>query len=279
MPTLSDNDRRFWDHPPWAGGARSIRMGVRRIDFDRWLPDIEAASRQAKLATWHDHQAKVYALVDGFEETAAASAALCRQFMQPPKMPLDRPAFPPLVSLALDTVDDICLLTPSGDTYILAGACLMAPSYWRLSEKIGQTLLAIHAPVPSLAEKIGGVMIRFLERLKPGDLFERRNWFIHQSDGLFQPMPERWNTKNDRLFLRTERQTLTKLQNGVVVFTIGVDCHPFEQIQRFPAAAQDMLASFHAMDAEEKEHFGFAKKESQILPMLATAAREIRTDP
>jgi hypothetical protein len=67
----------------------------------------------------------------------------------------------PLWDASLWVQDDICLLQDSPEGYRLTAASLCAASFWRLEEKIGNTLDGIHTPVPGFAEQLAPQLNRF----------------------------------------------------------------------------------------------------------------------
>jgi hypothetical protein len=110
--------------------------------------------------------------------------------------------------------------------------------------------------VPSLNDRIGAQMQRFFASLPAAQTFERRNWSIHASDVLYQPEYDGWaRTKAfDRLYVRSERQTLRRLSADSIVFTIRVTVVPLAPIQRFPSAAADLLLAFDRMTPIDREN-------------------------
>ena len=146
-------------------------------------------------------------------------------------------------------VEDICLLTPA-PCPLLAAAVLCFPSRWRLADKIGQPLSAIHGPVPDYARALSGPVDRFLGLLKPGRLVARMNWSIHDDPALFQPEadhPHRAITTANAgamLTLRIERQTLSRLpQTGAIMFTIRTYQHRLSAVAAVPGAAASLLGA------------------------------------
>ncbi|MEM1277046.1 MAG: DUF3445 domain-containing protein [Pseudomonadota bacterium] len=134
----------------------------------------------------------------------------------------------PLETLGALVADDFCVLLPdaaSGE-YALRAALLCFPSRWSLSEKIGRPLTPIHAPVAEYDETLARRVNRLFEAIRPERSMVRVNWLIHPTCELHLPLGE--NEKlaadanpEDGIYLRTERQTLTRLpQTGAVVFGI-----------------------------------------------------------
>lgn len=160
---------------------------------------------------------------------------------------LDRLDHDPLEVAGRLVVEDICLLAPA-PCPLLAAAVLCFPSRWRLADKIGQPLHAIHAPVPDYAWALGGPVDRFLGLLKPGRLVARMNWSIHDDAALFQPeadhAPRQAITTANAgamLTLRIERQTLSRLpQTGAILFTIRTYQHRLSRVAAVPGAAASL---------------------------------------
>lgn len=106
--------------------------------------------------------------------------------------------------------------------------CVCFPSFWSLPEKLGQAIDLVHAPVPGLNADLGAKIRTFLERLKPGEVWERWNWGLAAT-------PER-NCHPDTLrprldstatlagtWFRVEHQALVRLPaTGAVLFGIRI---------------------------------------------------------
>ena len=132
--------------------------------------------------------------------------------------------------------EDLCLIQLDGDGPIFTAATLCFPSRWRLMEKIGKPLSAVHGPVPLYADRLGRPVDRFMRHLKPGHIASRLNWSLLDDPALFQP-GGKWRIEGgsditaenagDRVFLRVERQTLRRLPvSGAVLFGIRVHVYP-----------------------------------------------------
>jgi hypothetical protein len=250
----------FWRDPPWRGGKGGYRMGLRPIEPGQWLPDrITDGERARKQRLLADPEALVFAaldnsdagqqkILDAVDETLGCSS------------PQPRDSTAPLVTASLLVPDDLCLMERDGDAYRLTAACVCSPSYWLLAEKIGRTLNGIHGPVPTLNDKLGAAMLQFFARLPDAAVYERRNWLMHTNPEPYQPRSETWHdvTRDDveTLIIRSERQTLRRLDSHTVAFSIRVTCHPLMKIAGFPEAARDLLAALDALDPAEREAKG-----------------------
>ena len=109
---------------------------------------------------------------------------------------------------------------------------LCFPSRWRLHEKLGKPLAAVHGPVPLYAERLATPVDRFMAKVKPGHIASRLNWSVLDDPAMFQPTGKWREQRNtaitpdnagERLYLRVERQTLRRLpQSGAILFGIRV---------------------------------------------------------
>ena len=91
----------------------------------------------------------------------------------------------PLWSLSLLVAEDLLLLERDEDRYRLTAASLCSPSHWRLADKIGRPLTAIHDPVPGIHGALSPRIDRFLDHLRPERPVARFNWSVQADAGLF----------------------------------------------------------------------------------------------
>ncbi|WP_436796052.1 heme-dependent oxidative N-demethylase family protein [Actinospongicola halichondriae] len=136
-----------------------------------------------------------------------------------------------LACAGLAIQEDLCLLRRHDRSWHLDAAMLCFPSRWRLTDKIGRPLVEVHAPTPGYAEHLAPRVDRLLDRLTDRPVV-RRNWFVHPDPSLHQPdalvvdpiLPT--GDVLDGLHIRSERQTLRKLDSGWVLFTIRIQHDP-----------------------------------------------------
>ncbi|EFY88050.1 hypothetical protein MAC_05914 [Metarhizium acridum CQMa 102] len=116
----------------------------------------------------------------GPDGTVFENTATGRTFpMQPPE-----DADAALRTLGETVEEDLFLLheTPSGHLCVAFMCCF--PSGFDPSEKFGNLLKDIHAPVPSYS-KIGASMERFFSKLQVGKSVKRLNWSVQTNDELY----------------------------------------------------------------------------------------------
>lgn len=146
------------------------------------------------------------------------------------------PAAPPLARAAMLCAEDLVLMRKGTDGWRLAAASLCFPSSWRLGEKFSQPMEAIHAPVPGYPAGTRNALLvnRIFDNLAPDAPVLRGNWSIYGDDRLHHPQPHEGERTGDpatlgadRLHLREERQTLTRLPaSGDILFTILITLTP-----------------------------------------------------
>ncbi len=129
--------------------------------------------------------------------------------------------------------------------------------------------------MPTLNDKLSVKMAQFFTRLPEAAIFERRNWLMHTNPALYQPVSEAWDevtTANVRqLVVRSERQTLRRLDSDSVMFTIRVTCHPLAEIASYPEAARDLLMAIDDLDAAERA----AKGHRYFAPAVSSYLRSV----
>ena len=233
-------------------------MGLRPIEPQQWLAErIDAAERARKEQLLADPTSNVFAAIDGSVTGQQKILDAVTAFTGDAIASTGRP----LANAAMLVPDDLCLMERDGQSYRLTAACVCSPSYWRLTEKIGRTLDGIHGPVPTLNDKLGVKMLQFFDRLPDGAVFERRNWLIHTSAELYHPHSDPWPTvaatDATGLVVRSERQTLRRLDPATVVFSIRVSCHPLAEIVSHREAARDLLIAIESKDEAERSATGY----------------------
>lgn len=135
---------------------------------------------------------------------------------------IDRAA--PLMTAGRLIQEDLCLMLPGADEYLLGGAILCFPAGWTLAEKIGRPLTAIHGPVAEYDANVARRVQRIFEGIKVDRPMWRANAILHDTPDLHTPLREGdpiRHASGAAPFLRSERQTLRRLpRTGAVVFTI-----------------------------------------------------------
>ena len=143
--------------------------------------------------------------------------------------------------------EDFCLLQAEPDGVRLIAAVLCFPGRWRLADKIGRPLDAVHGPVPFYGDRLARPVDRFLSMLNTGRLAKRMSWSVIDDPALFQPTGHgaagvsSWVTPENAgatLVLRVERQTFRRLPHtGALVFGIRTHVTPLARVAAIPGEA------------------------------------------
>jgi hypothetical protein len=283
-------------HFPFLAGHDPLRMGVAAIDARDWFEIGEdyAAQMAEKQRLVREHRAEVLQALPQAKaparELLAAVSNWCFE-THPDRFRRDGgdalspdgrrvvAGTPPLEAAALLVQEDLCLLQPDeAGTLILTGACLCFPSRWRLADKLGRPMLAIHAPVPGLNAKIGATIDRFLAGLKAGNIYMRTNWSLTTDPALFQPValphdPIAPAEAGERAFYRVERQTLRLLPaSGAVLFGIRLHQHKLAAFAAIPEQRRALVEAVAALDPSLVEYKSMTAIKNAVVSYLTNFA-------
>ena len=253
---------------PFEAGPHRLQMGLMALKPRDWIEIDEtlAATLLAKRRLLAERHDEVFAALPGTEAAGAEVLDLLAEHL-PKRFPTQYPRMNTTIAVAatgelvgigtpgvhpLETAsrlvpEDLCLMRRAGDGYVLAAACVCFPSRWRLADKIGRSLAAIHAPVPGYAGSLGAPVERFFEKITADRPVWRLNWTIHDSPAPFQPVAAKRAPPTDfarQVFLRVERQTLRRLpHSGDVLFTIRTYITPLGEIAKDAEAARRLASA------------------------------------
>lgn len=252
-------------HLGFDGREHRHRMGMRRVEPGAWLEPDRNAPPQLQLKDRLVAERSTEVLCDaGTPEVLAAAVRLAELVADAQGRPLAAvaggdasSASAVLASLARATQEDWCLMLRE-DTWRLRGACVCFPSRWVLAEKVGGTIAEIHDPVPRYADQLGGLVEQAMDRLRPEQPVWRLNWNIWDDPRLFQPCADpgaegwpipRGDEVGDRTFLRVERQTLRRIGDDAIAFSIRVHQRPLAALRHQPGALELLAATLDGMAA------------------------------
>jgi hypothetical protein len=178
--------------------------------------------------------------------------------------------------------EDLCLIQLGDDGPVFTAAVLCFPSRWRLLDKIGKPLAAVHQPVPFYADRLARPVDRFMRHLKPGHIASRLNWSLLDDPTLFQPSGK-WRVEGgsditrrnagQHVFLRVERQTLRRLpSSGAVLFGIRVHVYPLDMVIDGPERAAALAQAVLALPAEIQHYKSLLPFRQSLLEWLEDRA-------
>lgn len=280
-----------------------LTMGLSPLDLHHWMePDACLASAlHEKAHLLHTRHQDVFAALPSAEAGATEVLALLVEHL-PTRFPTlyrrDGPWFEILATgqrwhleaCTLHPLDlagrlvqeDLCLMQQEDSTapYVLVGASVCFPTRWRLAEKIGTTLQAIHAPVPEYDAQLAPRMERLFQRLKTERPVWRLNWSLTDDPALFQPTGHGQQRPlphitaahaGEQLWLRLERQTLRRLpRTGAILFTIRVYVHALQSLAAHPERAASLAATIRSMPPAMRHYKSLTPVLEAVLAWLDT---------
>lgn len=244
-----------------------VSMGVRKLGDRPWLFTDKNTWRELTLKAElsNDPTKEVFLAQSGAEEASLNVLSLIKE-ADIELIKADN--LHPLQRAGLSVQEDLCLVHRTSNGWILEAASLSFPSLWKLSEKIGRNMAAVHSPVDDYPEFLEKKVNGFFDRLGQDPVW-RRNWFIHSDNTLHQP--DRPNEDEpiitndeigEKLFVRSERQTLRALEvSGWILFTIRVQQTPLKNLidarhEDFSNWIHNAPESFHRHKALRREQTG-----------------------
>ena len=156
--------------------------------------------------------------------------------------------------------EDLTILQPSPDGYVLAAASVCFPLRWCLQQKIGHPLMKIHQPVPGYHD-IARPVDALFDRLQPQNPVWRANWSIVDSPALFLAQEREKNlditnvNAGENLWIRVERQSLRRLEkSGNILFVIHTYVHPLQILEDIPAVASNLAAAIKQIPTQMQSY-------------------------
>ncbi len=268
-------------HAPYLGGATPFRIGLAPIEAADWLEidalrDAELAEKRRLLAADPDaaFAAEPGARAAQEEVAARVGAFLSARGLGLAPAPADAP---PLLRAGLSVQEDLLVMARDGETgaWRLTAGALFFPSGWRLREKFGLPLDAIHAPVPGFraGDRNAAVIARIFDGLAADAPVARFNWSIYPDGGLSRPDPRRLDADAlDAAHVRVERQTLLKTpETGAILFTVRIHLTPLRALAGERAAA--LADAVAALSPDERAYKGASAAAPALLAYLRAKAR------
>jgi hypothetical protein len=252
---IASDPRYYVQCPPEAEPLAWEALELLLFDMVARLPEHFALERQrgskGERWTWTN---RLLGTVETFTPGDAASLPL-----------------PPLDWLGRQVQEDLILMASGadGETVCAAGHLCFAAA-WCLDDKIGETFLRVHDPVPEFRERIGTASDQLMRRLKPGRPVSRQNWSVVSTDqlNLAPALAQQWHASRygitpanvaERIFFRVEHQTLTRLPHtGGVLFTIHTYINPLEDVIAAPARLRRLTAVLRDLPHDLKVYKGMA---------------------
>jgi hypothetical protein len=171
--------------------------------------------------------------------------------------------------------DFVLLRRDAEDEFRMAAGSVCFPSSWAPEEKLGQTVEAIHGPVPTLNADLGPRIRTFLAKLPSGSVFERENWGLsvvpernlHPRRRLPRLEPA---AAVDQVWLRVEHQAFRALpRSGGLLFVIHLTVHPLTEVLADPGVREAFRQMLETMPDAIAEYKGIQPARAALLRGLA----------
>jgi len=280
-------------HTPFDGSSKPFTIGLKPLDPAEWievdgrlrayLDEKDRVSQRAPDQVFAAEPESLDAQREVLDRLAAHLPARFPDIYRLTGTAIEIiPAFrridllsplPPLLTAASLVQEDLVIMAKGEDAWRLCAASLCFPSSWRLSEKFGRPLHAVHAPVPEFGHGTRNAVLieRIFDNLRPEQPVVRWNWSIHDDDALFHPPAGRPYDFGRGAFLRLERQTLCRLpRTGAILFTIRIHLDPLEALAGHPPELAARLAEqLAAMNAAQLAYKGLTAQRDHLLERLA----------
>ena len=159
--------------------------------------------------------------------------------------------------------EDILIVVPNisakgGKEWRLQAGLLAFPGHWRLADKMGKNLAAIHAPVPEFQEKLNAHIDRFFANMQIGAISWRQNWSVQRDSRLFAPMREAAletslspQEAGQQIHIRIETQHFYKLpKSEAVIFAIRTSLAPLNFWQKRPEPIAALLEQIEKLGSD-----------------------------
>lgn len=235
-------------------------MATRHLDATAWLLADDDRDRDLvrKAVLLDERHPEVFAALDT-PAVRAASIEVLELVLEATGQDTVPPELHPLDAAGRLVQEDLCVLVLRDGAPHLDAGSLCFPSYWRLADKLGRPLADVHGPVAHYADELAARVDAFLARLRPDRPVWRRNWSIHDDPTYFlpDPTPPRDVEPPEGLWLRTERQTLRRLERAdAVLFTIRTQQVPLSVLASRPDVARGIAAAIDAWSPEMQRYKG-----------------------
>lgn len=295
-------------HTPYDGSAQPFTIGLKRLDLKDWIEPDEAlvaalAEKDGLLSGQRDavFREEAGSQPAQTEVLALLSAHLTERFPAFYRCDADRMQIgvsgrsvllhgdAPLVIASRLVQEDLVLLQRGETGWRMVAASLCFPSSWRLADKIGRDMAAIHDDVPGFAGPMGERVARIFDHLPVDAPVWRLNWSLQGNSRLHHP-PETGEGARfpsgaalaDACHVRVERQTLRRLPaTGAILFTIRIHLDPVSALRRHPQGArlaEGLARQLADLTGPQLAYKGLSDHRDDLAALLAEIAGHRQTE-
>jgi hypothetical protein len=274
--------------PPTDGKPFRLNMGLRALSDSEWLEGGDDLVKQIpeRLTLAIESRDVVYQELPGYR--AAITELVNRithnltEFHQseyqrqanilthlPTHTQVDLESPTVLLNLASIIGEDLVVLSREENEWKIVAGAVLFPSRWRLSEKIGKGMDAVHTPVPGFASALAPYMTATFDKITADRAVWRKNWSLHSTEDLHQPTSIHEPATPEKYWWRTERQTLTRAECGeFLFFTIRNRAEPLHWIKEDLVSSQAFAETLASFTPETIEYKGLLLDHQKIIDYL-----------
>jgi hypothetical protein len=276
--------------PPSDGKPFRLNMGLRSLADVIWLEGGSDLDQQIgeRLALAETSREVVYQELPGYrpaiEELVSRIARNLAEFHHnkyavttdsitylPNNLTINLTATDVLLKVAAIIGEDLVVLAREDNEWKIVVGAVLFPSRWKLSEKIGKGMDAVHTPVPGFAEALAPYMTATFDKITADRPVWRKNWSLHSTADLHQPTSIHAPATPENYWWRTERQTLTRASCGeFLYFTIRNRAEPLSWIKESAESAELFAQTLESLLPETIEYKGLVKDHQKIIDYLRT---------
>lgn len=274
--------------PPNDGKPFRLNMGLRSLEESHWLEagdDLtpQIIERQQLIETSRD---VVYQELPGYKSAIGELVERITQNLQefhdrdytftsntitylPTDTTISLTSNDVLLQLASVIAEDLVVLAREDNEWKIVAGAVIFPSRWKLSEKIGKGMDAVHTPVPGYATALAPYMTATFDKVTVDRPVWRKNWSLHSTEHLHQPTSIHEPAAPQDYWWRTERQTLTRSRAGeFMYFTIRNRAEPLQWIKSDRESSALFAETLASYSSETIEYKGLVKDHQAIIDYL-----------
>lgn len=274
--------------PPSDGKPFRLNMGLRSLEDALWIEGGSDLHQQIleRVVLAEKSREIVYQELPGYrpaiDELTSRIAENLSEFHKdryavtkgaltylPENLTVNLSASDVLLKLASIIGEDLVVLSREENEWKIVAGAVLFPSRWKLSEKIGKGMDAVHAPVPGFTEALAPYMTATFDKITADRPVWRKNWSLHSTADLHQPTSIHATAAPENYWWRTERQTLTRAACGeFLYFTIRNRAEPLCWISESPESAELFAQTLESLLPETIEYKGLVSDHQKIIDYL-----------
>lgn len=149
------------------------------------------------------------------------------------------------------------------------------PSRWNPLERVGESLFALHGPVPEMG-KLPKMIQALFHRMTREDVFYRVNWSLTDDPDWHQPETRSCIKQSlaagatvlDAVFYRTEKQHIMRIAEDLWVFLVNVRQHPLSRFMHDLSLISALSMSIQSWSTDMRRYKSWERYAAYLQPEL-----------